>query len=62
MVFAPAPPPWKPLPVSPLAARHESVACEREGGRGAVRGGATRGSAKDILTTFSGAEKMGWLA
>ena len=33
MVFAPAPPPWKPLPVSPLAARHESVACEREGGQ-----------------------------
>ena len=61
MVFAPAPPPWKPLPVSPPAARHESVACER-GGRVAVRGGATRGSAKDILTTFSGAEKMGWLA
>ena len=59
MVFAPAPPPWKPLPVSPPAARHESVACERGG---AVRGGATRGSAKDILTTFSGAEKMGWLA
>ena len=38
MVFAPAPPPWKPLPVSPPAARHESVACER-GGRGWQCGG-----------------------